>query len=182
MNTRKIQLKTRTGLSPFFSVVDEQDYERVSKYKWCLSSGYAFGWVPFGENNARRMNMARFILNAPFDKVVDHINGDKLDNRRSNLRIVSQAENLRHKPKPSFHEGAPIMSSVDNADGGNPNRTVVITGSTWLELKLFCAHNDLFLNATADAAIKEFLNQKQTAPKTPGERFTELATMFSTME
>ena len=40
--------------------------------------------------------MHRLITNAPSDKEVDHINGDGLDNRRSNLRLTSKADNQRN--------------------------------------------------------------------------------------
>ncbi|MEC0328736.1 HNH endonuclease [Paenibacillus macerans] len=44
--------------------------------------------------------MHRYLTDAPKGTVVDHINGNKLDNRRENLRIVSQTENQanRHSP------------------------------------------------------------------------------------
>lgn len=42
------------------------------------------------------VKLHRWIMNAPKGLVVDHINGDTLDNRRSNLRIVTQAQNLQN--------------------------------------------------------------------------------------
>jgi hypothetical protein len=73
------------------ALVDEDDYDRVASLKWSvISSGYA--------NNKTIGLMHRFILGAPKGMDVDHINGQTLDNRRSNLRICTRSENQRNKP------------------------------------------------------------------------------------
>ncbi len=45
----------------------------------------------------RHVLLHRLVMNAPSGSVVDHINGDKLDNRRANLRVCSSRENMRHR-------------------------------------------------------------------------------------
>src|SRR5690606_8884630 len=49
-----------------------------------------------GDAKMYRILMHRDILQTPPGRVSDHINGDKLDNRRENLRICTQAENARN--------------------------------------------------------------------------------------
>jgi hypothetical protein len=49
--------------------------------------------ILFGSNPTRLVALSRFIMNPPEDKVVDHINGDRLDNRRENLRIATYRQN-----------------------------------------------------------------------------------------
>lgn len=49
----------------------------------------------FGQNN--RVYLHRYLTKAPVGTVVDHINGDGLDNRRENLRLVSVVENIRNR-------------------------------------------------------------------------------------
>jgi hypothetical protein len=74
------------------AIVDDDDYERLSAYKWCYSSstGYAISARKLG---GKKILLHRFLLNAPPNKVTDHINRDKLDNRKENLRLCSRAEN-----------------------------------------------------------------------------------------
>lgn len=74
------------------AIIDDEDYERVSQYGWCYSStiGYA---VSSRKHDGKKLLMHRFIMNVPKDKVTDHINRDKLDNRKENLRICSRAQN-----------------------------------------------------------------------------------------
>ena len=74
------------------ALIDDADFARISQSKWYLHHGNAERKQTIG---TRRIvvPMAREILRCPPDKVVDHINGDKLDNRRTNLRVASKAEN-----------------------------------------------------------------------------------------
>ena len=89
---KKLILHRYMGKPPITVLLDDNDYERVIKYKWHYNwFGYAVGKV-----NGKRILLHRFILNAPKDKVVDHINGNTLDNRRSNLRLCSVKENVRN--------------------------------------------------------------------------------------
>lgn len=72
--------------------IDDNDFERVSQFRWHFHNG---GYAVRGQRKIRPSNiyMHRFIMNAPKDITVDHISGNKLDNRKSNLRLVTQLEN-----------------------------------------------------------------------------------------
>lgn len=74
------------------AIVEDQDYPLVSQYKWIYSSkGYAITHNP--QNNKQWIWMHRLIMSTPKDLQTDHINGNKLDNRRSNLRICTSSQN-----------------------------------------------------------------------------------------
>lgn len=80
-------IKIRDTLGRVF-IVDEADFPKVAAHTWHKTNkGY---W----RSKALKMSVHRFILgDIPDGMVVDHINGDKSDNRRSNLRIVTPHQN-----------------------------------------------------------------------------------------
>lgn len=88
--------------SGYVSIVSQEDYDRVIKYKWYVhrSKGkrkkagqpYARAMV-----DGKRMLLHRFILNPSDDLHVDHINFQTLDNRRENIRAVLPIENSTRK-------------------------------------------------------------------------------------
>lgn len=75
--------------------VSLQDYHKVRKASWYVDGkGYARAKL-----NGKLILMHRLITEAEEGKNVDHINGDPSDNRRENLRICTQAENLHNRKK-----------------------------------------------------------------------------------
>jgi hypothetical protein len=66
------------------ALVDDADFDRLSAFQWFLSgTGYAAGFVPSSNGKFRLEYMHRFIMKAAEGQLVDHINGDSLDNRQS---------------------------------------------------------------------------------------------------
>lgn len=86
------------------AMVDDECYERLSAMTWSASPSrgtyYARHTARINQRNVT-VRMHRLILNAPENMQVDHINGNGLDNRRCNLRLCTQAENMRNKRKRS---------------------------------------------------------------------------------
>lgn len=104
-----------------YALVDEDDYSKVSDFgKWYKNdSGYAVKKTRIkGKNISVRMHA--LINNTPKGMHTDHINGNKLDNRRNNLRTTNAAMNSwnRHRPKPhTKHIGLPQGVSYDESRG-----------------------------------------------------------------
>ncbi len=76
----------------FDVTVDDDDYEYLSKHTWYDSKGY-----PILHGSTEVFRMGRVILNAPKELEVDHIDRDKTNYRRSNLRLVTHQVNLLNR-------------------------------------------------------------------------------------
>jgi hypothetical protein len=77
-----------------YAWVDAADYEWLNRYHWRLRNGY-----PYRRDKGREVLMHRQIMQPPAGKVVDHIDGNKLNACRSNLRICNREENRRNQRK-----------------------------------------------------------------------------------
>lgn len=83
-----------------FALVDDEDYDWLVQWNWYYDSGYAMRSAK-GCHGTRRpkIRMHREIISVSRELSVDHINGNKLDNRRCNLRACTQSENKRNRGK-----------------------------------------------------------------------------------
>lgn len=80
-----------------FALVDSDDLERIRGFKWELSrKGYVIS-RKMKAGVLKRMFLHRIINRTPRSMVTDHINGDKLDNRKLNLRSCSNGENVSNQ-------------------------------------------------------------------------------------
>lgn len=91
----------------YITTIDDDDFERVSQFKWSASirrkdgevtKVYAFRQV--GPKKKREsVYLHRFIMEAAPDICVDHRNSNGLDNRRENLRLATHAQNQHNRGK-----------------------------------------------------------------------------------
>ena len=84
----------------FVAIVDDEDYEWLNQWKWsCDSRGYAIRYESITKGKQTAILMHRQILNLLKGDIKngDHINGNRLDNRKENLRICSKSENNRNR-------------------------------------------------------------------------------------
>lgn len=86
------KIKLTKGL---FCTIDEEDFSRLSKHSWCASYT-GFGWYARAKIKGKMVYMHRVIMNAKKNQIVDHINGDTLDNRKENLRFVTASQNIQN--------------------------------------------------------------------------------------
>ena len=84
-----------------FTLIDEDDFQRVNNqgswYAFPHQDSYYATRGDYSSGKRKNIFLHRFIMNCPEGKEVDHINGDKLDNRKSNLRICTRSENAKNR-------------------------------------------------------------------------------------
>lgn len=88
----------------YVALVDDGDYADLSKWTWHAAKD-RHGFYASGNRGAGRVRMHRAILGALPGRFVDHKNGDRLDNQRTNLRLCTQAENNRNKRRSASKQG-----------------------------------------------------------------------------
>lgn len=82
-----------------FSKIDIEDAERVGQFNWFYKKGYAARSSRALEGSYCHQYLHRFINNTPDGFETDHIDGDPLNNRRTNLRPVTRTQNLQNMRK-----------------------------------------------------------------------------------
>lgn len=91
---QRIEIKLTQGKVAY---VSPEDFERVSAYKWHVSNHATPRKTPklYARTSCggKKRFMHRFIMNPPDGMVVDHIDGDGLNNTRENLRITTVEDN-----------------------------------------------------------------------------------------
>ena len=78
------------------TLVDDEDYEYLKSFKWYLANGYPAA-KQYIKGKRKTVIMSRIIMNAKEGEQVDHIDRNKLNNQRSNLRFCTQSQNMMNK-------------------------------------------------------------------------------------
>lgn len=96
-----------------YALVDNEDYQWLKKYTWYSHNQ---GYITTAINN-KTLLIHRLIMKPKDGLIVDHINQNKLDNRKSNLRIGTQSQNLANQKKKrgtsSIYKGVSFDKSRD---------------------------------------------------------------------
>jgi hypothetical protein len=87
------------------ALIDDEDFARVNAFKWYTlalrktdGSCRYYAWRSVRQPDGKRVwiYLHRFLMNAPADLVVDHVNGNGLDCTRTNMRLATHAQNVQN--------------------------------------------------------------------------------------
>uniref|UniRef100_A0A6H1Z9I4 Putative homing endonuclease n=1 Tax=viral metagenome TaxID=1070528 RepID=A0A6H1Z9I4_9ZZZZ len=147
---KKIQLNQEK-----FALVDDEDFEYLNRFKWRLHwQGYAIRTTLASEtkrNERRDIRMHREIMNCPPGLEIDHIDHDKLNNMRSNMRICTHQQNMCNQKKfgeykgVSWHKGNKMWQANITMNGKQKN--------------LGYSHDPVILARKYDAAAKGYFGE-----------------------
>lgn len=151
---RTLRIKTSGGDT---ILADADDYETLSRHSWCISkTGYAVSRI-----GGKVVKMHRLIMgNINPQMVVDHINHDRLDNRKENLRVCTALENSKNnsgRTSRKLHRGVRLTKSGKYSACIMVNRKAIRIGTYDTEAEA--------IKAREDAEV--FYNGEFAACKTP---------------
>lgn len=137
-----------------YALIDEADAPLVSQYRWGLDrAGYA--WRRVGEHRRIHIWLHRVLLGLPHPRDGrdgDHINRDRLDNRRANLRVIPRSASPQNRG--NFRGSSSQYRGVDWYPHGQNWRARIRTGDGLLHLGYFEREEDA---AIAAQAAREWL-------------------------
>lgn len=97
-----------------WTMVDDEDHERFKHRSWWLT-GYGYASARTSNGN---IYLHKAIWDAPSNIEVDHINNDKLDNRRDNLRFATRTQNLMNRRRKE-NAKSPYKGVYKHSQNGN---------------------------------------------------------------
>lgn len=107
------------------TLIDKEDIPKVINNKWCRDKN---GYV----KNSKQGYLHRILLGKT-NLFIDHINGDKLDNRKRNLRICNNADNLKNRVKLPKNNTSGILGVRFREDRNNGTLKYSVTKKRYIQ-------------------------------------------------
>jgi len=157
---KEIQLANGLGVA----IIDDCDFERISRYKWHINKARNYTAYARRKERGRAIPMQKEIMQPQEGFIVDHINRDGLDNRRSNLRIATASQNGANRRKKK--NATSIYLGVSIERGRNRPRAQITKDGKTIKLGRFDTERDAA--AAYDAAAIELHGDFATTNKSLG--------------
>lgn len=93
-------MKVKTFNKTTVFLIDDEDFTKVQSYSWFIDSkGHVIARKKLADTGAHKIRLHRLVMNVNSTSypLVDHINGNKLDNRKQNLRLCDYQTNAFNK-------------------------------------------------------------------------------------
>lgn len=135
---------------------DLEDYDKIKNYCWYINSlGYVAAHEYSTDKSSKRNHILlhRVIMNNPYNMVIDHINHNKFDNRKSNIRVCTQHQNTMNCKRP-INNTSGVKGVRFNKINNNLEASIVLNYKT-IRLGHFNDFNDA-VNARRSAEEKYF--------------------------
>jgi hypothetical protein len=123
-------MKTINLTKGYSTIIDDKDYDYLAQWRWyasVTSKGFVYA-KKVGIKNGKKAeySMSRVIMHTPDGLFCDHINHNTLDNRRSNLRNCTRAENGRNKTP--CRKTSRYLGVYRRKSNGKYDATIMING------------------------------------------------------
>ena len=142
-----------------FTIVDDEDYEYLNQWKWSAKwNNKTKSFYAVTYNKRKCIYMSRLVMKATEEMQVDHIHHNGLDNRKSNLRICTQGQNMLNKKK--YRNSFCNYKGVSIGNNNDKYRAVIGVNKRIIHLGYFDKEIDA-AKAYDEAALKyhkEFAN------------------------
>lgn len=125
------------------TVIDHEDYKKIKRYKWHYKdTGYAVSYSKGSAAERKQVRMHRLITKCPTRKEVDHIDGNKLNNCKENLRVCTRSQNMMNKGKPK--KGSSRFKGVSWHEKSGKWRARIKMNGLEMYLGIFESENEAF--------------------------------------
>lgn len=140
-----------------FAIVDAEDYDYLMQWKWHYSMGYAMHKL-YRDGKSKTIMMHRVIAGTPDELQTDHINCNRLDNRKANLRNCTATQNQYNRAN-GVGKGSKYKGVSWHKHRGKWRASIVIQGQH-KHLGLFDSEIDAAFayNKSAEANFGEYVN------------------------